>query len=67
MPATLVRNDRGEDCPEGQLTAEKVSCGNRSDWRQSADECSSARIAFRFRVSFPKRLSAHVWNESMYV
>ena len=29
MPATLVRNDRGEDCPEGQLTAEKVSCGNR--------------------------------------
>jgi len=29
MPATLVRNDRGEDCPEGQLTGEKVSWGNR--------------------------------------
>jgi hypothetical protein len=71
----MVRNDSsGWYTTTGTETVRKVSrlvkmfsggsCQNRS---QSADECSSARIGFRFRLSFPKRCSAQVWNESMYV
>ena len=71
----MVRNDSScwyattgaETVLKVSRLAKTFSSGNWADWRQSAEDCSSASIVFRFRLSFPKRFSAHFWNESIYV